>query len=234
MTSDPHNKKFLFDLNNFDELSEEEERKKNPPAPTFSLADMEEARASAFEKGKSEGLQMAKDSIEQRMEIIVQSLAQNFATLENEESIRSDKLEKACFVIIYKALKSVFPALFVAVSKTEIENFITKFFDETATKSQYKLIVHSDLVDTITPIAKKIHPEIIVKGDDKTPLSSAHIEWTQGKATWNPQKTADDIMAIIARYVDNPAELLDESAKTTHNEDSNSDNDVTPTDTEES
>ena len=70
------NKKFLFDLNNFDTYFEEEQKKK-PVEPTFSLQDMEDARVAAFEKGKAEGAQIAKDSIEQRTEILVQSLMSN-------------------------------------------------------------------------------------------------------------------------------------------------------------
>lgn len=218
MTSTPpKNKKFLFDLHNFDELSDEERRKKEPPAPTFSLQDMEEARNGAFEKGKHEGAQIAKDSMAQRTEILVQSIAGNLTLLESQENERLSTFEQDYFILVHKALSAVFPKLLEETATMELKNFMTGFFHETTANNGYSLYIHPDMVDAVTPHAKKMHPAISVYADEKLTPSAARIEWTKGTAIWNPEKMANEILDIIARHVNNPAELLDESGKNKHN-----------------
>lgn len=210
-------KKFLFDLNNFD-IDFEEEKKKKPKEPTFSLKDMEEARSAAFEKGKMEGEQVAKDSIEQRVEILVQSIAGNIATLETEEGKRHEKVTQDALVISYNTLKTLIPSLWDKIAEDDLKRFLSDFFSQSRAKSDFALFVHPSMVEAVTPYAQKIHSTIHVYGDEKLSPNASRIEWEQGGATFTPEQTADKIMNLIREQITDSSELLDESTKIQHNE----------------
>lgn len=226
-------KKFLFDLNNFDEHFEAEKNKK-PPEPTFSLHDMEEARTAAFEKGKQEGAQIAKDSIEQRTEILAQSLAANINGLEQSEQKRREHYTQDMLSIVHKALKTMMPSLYKTAIAQEIEDFLRDFFRQTAPRSNFVLHVHPDMINQITPLAQKIHTDLVIAGDSALSPTTARIEWPYGCAQWNPDDMMHRILDIIAQQVSDPSLLLDESAKNQHTE-ANEDNSAQsrPTITEE-
>lgn len=222
------NKKFLFDLNNFDTYFEEEQKKK-PVEPTFSLQDMEDARNAAFAKGKTEGAQIAKDSIEQRTEILVQSLISTISALEQKESTRNQKFEQDALVLAYKTLQTLIPALEDSIAIEDVKRFLSEFFLSAIPTSGFTLTVHSDMQDAITPHAQKLSSTISIETDDTLPPSSARIDWTQGHATWKPQIVTEKILSLISAHIDDPnalkAESLDESTKKPHNKENQTDAD---------
>ena len=219
MTSDPKNKKFLFDLHHFDiEAEEEARRKKTPPAPTFSLENMEDARAEAFEKGKEDGLKAAKDSIKQRVELVVQSLAGNIAALETEETKRENNFEQKSLILIHSALKKAFPDLLDRAASAQIKLFLADFFNESRIKSGFIVYVHPDIVSDITPYIDQLSADITLQPDAKLLPNASKIEWDKGHAFFDPDSMAEKLLGIIAEQVSNKAELLDESQKNPHNE----------------
>ena len=219
MTSDPKNKKFLFDLHHFDKEAEEaERRKKTPPAPTFSIQDMEDARANAFEKGREEGLKAAKDSITQRIELVIQSLAGNIASLETEETNRANDFRQSSITLIHNALQKAFPELLDMTATAQIKLFLTEFFNETRIRSGFVVYTHPDVTSQVEPYIKQLSTNITLQGDDKLPPNASRIEWDKGHAHFDPDSMAEQLLAIIAEQVSNKADLLDESRKKPHTE----------------
>ena len=218
MTSDPKNKKFLFDLHHFDKESEEAKKKKAPPAPSFSLQDMESARAEAFEKGKVEGTQQAKDSMTQRTEIVVQSIAGQLSVLDKQDHERIQHITDNSIVLIYKALAKAFPNLLTATSSDQIKLFLSDFFNETRVKSGFIVSVHPDMKDAISPYIEQFHQNITVQGDSSLTPNAAKIEWEKGTAHFDPDLLAQKLLDMIGENVTNKAELLDEPQKKPHNE----------------
>jgi hypothetical protein len=221
------NKKFLFDLNNFD-IDLEAEKKKKPKEPTFSLKDMEEARSAAFEKGKAEGIQIAKDSLEQRTEILVQSIAQNITVLEQAESQRQAAATQDALILVYKTLKSLIPSLWDIIAEDDIKRFLTDFFSKTVSKGEFQLFVNPSMTDAIKPHAQNILSTIIVSSDDTLALNAARIEWAKGHAAFTPEETAAKILKMIEDHITEKSELLDESQKKPHNEENISDSEEAP------
>jgi flagellar biosynthesis/type III secretory pathway protein FliH len=231
MTSDPKNKKFLFDLHHFDEETEEEKKKKNPPAPTFSMQDMDNARSEAFEKGKTEGLQAAKDSIVQRTELVVQSIAGNLSALEMQETERSDLFKQNNITLTHKALKKAFPELLDQTASAQIKLFLNDFFEETRIKSGFVLYVHPDIETQLNDYIPKFQADITLKADDTLAPNASKIEWEKGHAYFDPDSMAKQLLDIIAQQVADKAELLDESVKKPHNENRNADSGTKDKDT---
>jgi hypothetical protein len=199
MVNDPENKKYFFDLHNFDVDAEAEKKKaKEPPEPTFSMKDMEQARNESYEKGKSDGMEAAKESIEKRTEVVVQSLAGQLQQLESQEQNRKYDYEQSSLVLVYKTLKKVFPSLFHETKEAEVQLFLQKFFQETQNKIGFNVTIHHDTM----------------------PPNAATITWAKGSAHYDPEEMAQKLLDIIMDKIDDKAELLDDSSKTPHNEDS--------------
>ena len=182
---------------------------------------MEEARGAAFEKGKTEGAQIAKDSIEQRTEILVQSIAGNISTLERGEQARRDQYVQDALIIAYKTLQTLVPSLSNTLATEDINRFLKDFFKSTATQSGFQLTIHPDMEEAITPRAAVIHSDLKIVTDPKLAPTAATITWSEGHATWKPQAINDKILELIKTHISDPksleAELLDESTKKTHN-----------------
>lgn len=220
------NKKFLFDLNNFD-VDYEEEKNKKPKEPTFNLQDMEDARKAAFEQGKAEGLQTAKDGIEQRTEILVQSLAKSITSLETHEKERQEQFTQDALVIAYKTLAQIVPQILETTRSDNIKQFLSEFFLQTASKRNFCLFVHPEMIESVEPHAQHISSNLEIQGDSTLSPTQARIEWTHGTATFSPESIADKILLLIKENISDPtaleAELLDESEKNPHNEEDNTD-----------
>lgn len=227
MGSDPKNKKYMFDLNNFDE-DDDKEKKKAPPAPTFSLEDMESARKQAHEKGKEEGARIAKESIEQRTEILVQSIAHNFTSLDAQEDQRNKRFVDDSVLMTYKALKACLPSIMKDAAETEIKKALEGFFAGAGRGQSYKLFVHSDMKAAIEKYADAMHANITIQTDDSLAVSGSRIEWASGVAEWAPDKTAEAIIEIMKPFIHEKSELLDDSTKKTHNEQETPDDNAEP------
>lgn len=222
MASDPKNKKFLFDLHNFDEDEEAKKKEKKPaapPPPSFSLEDMEAARKQSFEKGKEEGARIAKESIEQRVELLVQSLAQNFTALDAQEENRNKRFVDDSVLMVYKALQAALPTLLTEAAEIGIKDALTGFFATAGrTSVQYKIFVHPDMSDAVKRYATQLHADLSVETDAALPVSGSRIEWASGMAEWSPDKTVTHILEIIRPFIKERSEILDDSTKKTHNE----------------
>jgi flagellar biosynthesis/type III secretory pathway protein FliH len=221
MVNDPENKKYFFDLHNFDVDAEAEKKKaKEPPEPTFSMKDMEQARNESYEKGKSDGMEAAKESIEKRTEVVVQSLAGQLQQLESQEQNRKYDYEQSSLVLVYKTLKKVFPSLFHETKEAEVQLFLQKFFQETQNKIGFNVTIHHDLKDSIQKHVETLHPNSELTTNDTMPPNAATITWAKGSAHYDPEEMAQKLLDIIMDKIDDKAELLDDSSKTPHNEDS--------------
>lgn len=214
-------KKFLFDLHDFQKEAEEEKERrknKNPPPPMFSLEDMESARQHAFEAGKQEGLQQAKDSIEQQTEIAVQSLTDAIKTLEEAEASRYDAYLNHSVAMAYKALKKALSPLLDVTREDQIKAALQTFFQDNTQKSDLTLFVHSSMVTAIEKHAKGLSPTMVVEKDDTLSAAQARIEWTNGIFEFKPDALVVQILQLFEKQLPDSEPSLDEQAKTQHNE----------------
>lgn len=233
MENDPKNKKYLFDLHNFDIDAEAEKKKdKTPPEPTFSIKDMEQARMESYEKGKAEGIQTAKESIEQRTEVVVQTLAAQLQQLEAKESERKADYEQSSLILIFNALQKIFPSLFEITKENEIKTYLEHFFQEAQSKIGYEITVHPDLQAPLEKYTQTLHPNTILSTNPQMSPNAVTIDWEKGCAHYNPEDMAQKLLDIIMDKVKDKSELLDDSTKKTHNEDATDAQELSSPDTQ--
>lgn len=221
MASD-HEHIFFNSLPDFEKEAEEEKRlRKIPKAPSFSLDDMEDARKSAFDKGHTAGLEMAKDSIEQQTEILIQSLTSRIQELENAEEQRHDNAIKNAISIAEKSMQHLLPAIIDRNGYELILNSLKTFFEEHTAKADMTLFVNPDLLKPIEKHIQNLSPTLALKPADSLSATQTRLEWTDGIYEFKPDIMVGEILNIIKQYSPNSDDLLDDLAQTTHTKDNN-------------
>ena len=210
---------FFNNLPDFEKEAEEEVRRRNmPKAPSFSLEDMEQARKDAFEKGREEGLQIAKDAIEQRTEILIHSLIDRIHDLEMAEDTRHAMAIDNSVSITYKAIEKLIPALLDKNKTALILHALDDFFRNHTNKHELTLFVHSSIQQAVEKHIQNLSKNIVIQTDNTMTDAQARMEWTNGSFEFKPDEMIAKILKIIEKHTDEPSESLDESAKTTHND----------------
>ena len=215
-------KKFFFDLHDFEKEAEEEKEKrknKTPPAPSFSLEDMEEARKASFDKGKEHGLQLARDSIEQRTELMVQSLADHVQALERAEQKRTDDYLAHSVAMTYKALKRLLQPLLDQKKEELIKAALIEFFAETTRKADMTLFIHPSMTDAISRHAQNLSSALAIKADNAMDPSQVRVEWASGIFEFKPDRLMEQILQTLEGRVENADLTLDDPSKKPHTTD---------------
>jgi flagellar biosynthesis/type III secretory pathway protein FliH len=212
--------KFFFDLHDFEKEAEEEKEKrsnKSPPAPSFSLEDMEEARRVAHEKGKEEGLQLAKDSIEQTTELIVQSLEDSVHALTKAEAQRHQDYLAHTVAITFKTVKKILPSLLDESKEDIIVAALTGFFAESTMKGDISLQVHPSMTEAVEKHIQKLGNTIVIEGNDQLNPAQAKVEWKNGLYEFTPDKLMEQILQTIKCRLPETDPILDDPQKKPHN-----------------
>ena len=219
-------KKFLFDLHDFEREAEEaKEKRKNktPPAPTFSLDDMEAARTAAFEKGREKGLEQAKDSIEQQTELLVQSLGQTLADLQSAEQKRHDIYLNHAVSMTYKTVSKMLPLLLDETKDQLIKTALHEFFTETTLKNPLTLFIHPSMKAPLEKYIQTVNHDITIMDDETLNPTQTRVEWQNGAFEFKPDHLMERILQTIqGRLIEDAhdvsEQILDAPEKKPHNE----------------
>ena len=220
--SDKRKQVFYNSLPDFDIQAEEEKRlRAEPKKPTFSLEDMEDARKSSYDKGHADGLQIAKDSIEQKTEILVQSIIDKVRDLEKEEKTREERSIENSIAIASKSLHRLLPAIISDQKKILIQNALTDFFKDHIHRHNLTLFTHPDMIKPVEKYIAMLSADVLLQPDEKLSPTQLKLSWVDGSFEFKPDQMVDDILKIIGDHVPEPSQTLDDSTKNTHTEDDN-------------
>lgn len=215
---------FFTNLPDFEkEAEEEKKRKRMPKAPSFSLDDMEDARKASYDKGHADGLQAAKDSIEQKTEILIQSLTGRIADLEQNEENRKNQSTENAVNITHKALSALLPTLINEHVSHLITESLDNFFKDQIPKSNMVLLVNPEMEKSVEKYLNTLGQNITLKTDDTIPPTQSKLTWDDGHYEFKPDIMVEQILHIIKQQLPNDADdALDDSPKTPHNDDETS------------
>ncbi len=215
----PNKHLFFNGLPDFEQQAIEEKIKARTPAePTFSLEDMEQARKEAFNKGHADGLETAKESIEQKTEILVQSVIKNVHALENQEIIRQQDYINNAISIAYKASEKILHNLLGDQKETLLKNALNDFMHDHTPETTLTLFVHPTLEKPIQKHIKTLSPTITLKGDDNLDETQSRMEWVDGTFEFTPDKMVQSILDAIHGKINEGQPVVDETQKIDHNE----------------
>jgi flagellar biosynthesis/type III secretory pathway protein FliH len=216
----PNKHIFFNGLPDFEQQEIEEKIKsRTPAAPSFSLEDMETARQESFNKGHADGLQTAKNSIEQQTEILVQSIINDVSSFETQELKRQKRYINDAISIAYKATEKILTALLDDQKEILIKSALTDFMQDHTPKTTLSLYVHPTLEKSVQKYIKILSPTIDLKSDDTLGETQSRMEWIDGTFEFAPDKMVQSILDAIHGKMNDDQAIVDETQKIDHNKD---------------
>lgn len=203
-------KKFLFDLNYFDDdnvMHKAEDPNAPPPAPTFSEEELEAAKKAAFDQGVAEGKKQALESIEQEKQNNLQSMQQSLSALFDCEEDRNQRLETHVIALAFKALEKTYPRFMELAGTLQTREML-----QTQLQTLRKL--PSIDISLAPAMAKRLEGEIhtlkerlaaqgswTILEDETLNEGACEIAWNNGGLDWRPDKVHAAITEAFAPYL---------------------------------
>jgi flagellar assembly protein FliH len=212
----PDPKKFLFDRNIFDEPEVEEEDNSPPPPPTFSEEEMEAARASAYDKGRRDGMAAEKASRDTEVSGLLKTIAATLPDLFAAEARREKLYEKEAVTLALSALRILFPALEARQGLAEVESVLREVLANAQGRTEIAIDLHPGAVEPIeahlSSLAERLEGvRVTVRADDRLGPGDCKMIWKDGGAVRDAGRLAEE----IARRMD---ESLAGTTVNRHNE----------------
>lgn len=208
LIKDLEKKKFMFDLNDFNEEYIEEEELEEEPPPTFSeeelQAAIQEAKAQGFQDGKMQGIQETKESIEQAVANTLERMAADMAILYNAEHERESLYEQESVQLAYILFNKLFPILEEKLGPEEFEKHLLSTLEKTHGQNNIQINVHPDIENAVKELILQIknphtHPEkLVVKADTSLGAYDYKISWDDGGAVRNRSEISEEIGTIMS------------------------------------
>lgn len=194
-------RKFMFDVNDFDEkdLPEEPLEPPPPPPPTFSEAELERARRESLAKGREEAAAEAEASRERHVADLLQTISREFSTLFAAEDLRNAQYEAESVRLTLATLQRLFPAMNQKYGLGEIQRVVSEVLESQREIAVIKLEVHPDYVETIHEHVRRVLKQANISGNCTVTGNQAlgpgdcRMNWENGGALRDSQGVAEDI-----------------------------------------
>lgn len=203
-------KKFLFDVNIFDEPDEPEvpAEPPPPPPPTFSEAQLEAARNAAFEEGRKKGIEEERASRDEKLAMLMGQISASMQTLFASEQAR-EKLYEAEAV---KLAEAVFAQLFPLYNAQKGFDEMTAVLTDTIQRQEGQ----AEILVEVAPCQKEgieAHIKTLTRQGGKTAFTvsadesleegQCRLSWSHGGALHNAPAMAEQIRAILEETLAN-------------------------------
>lgn len=207
-------RKFLFDIHNFDDPNAKDDVEEEPPPPTFSVEDLEAAKAHSYAEGRRDGNAEAQASFEKQVADTLGTVREHLHMLFGEEDRRARTFEKEAVQLAYTIFARAFPALHERGGLDEVLKTIDGVLE--TVRAQPELII-----DVPTPYAEAVnthiqgllrnnaHPVCTVRGHDDMSLGTCRIAWVNGSAVRDGHHIAEEIRRKIEQVLADQAILPD-------------------------
>ncbi len=233
-------KKFFFDINNFDEhadeVSEEElafiEREKE--LKTSHKDELLKTKNDAYEQGKKDGYEEARQSLEQKIALLLENAKHSFMELQANEQTRENRYEEEAAHLGVHIFKGIYPAWSTELGLLEIEAKIKDVLNRVTNQKSLIIEVSSLLSEEMERRLEPIRTElgslsIQIEGKDHMEAGDFRITWKDGGAVRDTKKLAARILeelkpGEISSDTDMIEENLAESEETRHNKEETQNN----------
>lgn len=216
-------KKFLFDMNIFDEPAEEEipAEPPPPPPPTFSEAQLEAARADGFEKGRQQGLQESAQSREERLAGLMARIAEDARQLFEAEAAREKLYETEALKLARAIFERLFPLYHSQCGFAELKAVLGDILQRQEGQAEILIEVSAEQKEGVEEHVARIAPAASgktmfrVEASESLQEGQCRLSWTHGGALYNAHAMAEEIRGILEEALANaPANGHDKESGT--------------------
>lgn len=215
--------KFFFDKNIFDEEDIEEEIVEEPPAPTFSEDELEQARKeaadTAYELGMKKGIEDTLNSIEQQTANTLDSVIHQIHPLLEEEAVREKRFEEEVIRLVLIVFTKLFPHLIEAHSQDEISLLVHEALTSQDAQTHIEISVYPSLKEHIVRHVAEVEKTIgtvercKVIENENISIGSCQIRWQDGGALKNMNIIAEQIITHLQKLLGIDNAIPDDSAE---------------------
>ncbi len=196
-------RKFLFDINNFDE-QEEPDPDAPPPPPVFTEDEMALGQKEAFERGRQKGLAEAKELREKAVADLVETVTDRLGRLFDSEIRRSQQFEAESLLLTRQIFEKLFPLLNEENGLAEVEKAVATVLETQRQQPDIIVEVHSDFLEDIRGVAdlvkRSVHlpGTVTVTANDTLNQGDCRLSWNDGGA----ERNATGLAAAIRKTLE--------------------------------
>lgn len=176
-------KKYLFDLNDFNEdvpVNTEEEE------PLYGDEDLNAAREDAFRQGQQDATQKIRDEQEERVLQCTESLTRHLGDLIQAEQRREASKNYDTARLTLSIVKKMMPNLARNYAEEEITSLVKQTLSDQNEEPRLVVVVHDSLLETlrdkIDAIAESqaFQGKVVIIADDSLKPTDCRVEWADG------------------------------------------------------
>ncbi len=211
-------KKYMFDLD-FDALEpavsaaavdapSEEELAPEPPPPTFSQFELEEAQRAAYAEGHAAGVREAAEVTERRHAEALTALAAALAAVQAAQRDGLDTVRRESILLAQAVVKKLHPEMARRYGVEGIGGVVHECLMQVDEAARLTVRVHPDLLEGVRAEAARVAEQaefdgkILFAADAKLALGDCRVEWGNGGADRDQALLWSEIETIVARAVD--------------------------------
>jgi flagellar assembly protein FliH len=210
-------KKFMFDINDFnDDVEEEEEEEVEPPPPTFSEEELANAKQKSYDDGFKRAAHEAEQSREKQVSEYCGLITQHVTDLFSQEEERVKIYETEAVKLSEAIFKQIFPVMNAQHGLEEIKAVIVDVLERHYENPSITITVPDEYLGDIDEFLKTrlddaLAKRITVNSNDKLGLSDCKVSWNNGGARRSATIMAENIKQQLQQ-------MLAEQSDITHNE----------------
>ena len=203
-----------FDVEQQDEVETEAEPEE-PPEPTFTLLQVEEARKQGYAEGRRDGSEEASKAIEAETRQLLEAMGQALPRISEAQSAANDRLSRQAAEVAAAIARKLMPALLERNGSAEIEALVEQCLQYLIEQPKISVRVgarHAEAIEAhlrTMAEATGFDGRFVVEPDDAMGPADCRIRWAGGGMERSADAVWQEIEASVARYVSS----LDETAE---------------------
>lgn len=182
-----------------------------PPAPTFSEAELEDAKKRAWDDALAEGLRQGRSEamggIEQVQVRLLENVISRMADLLTEQAARFTQQREMTLRIALTIARKMLPAYAERQGLAEIEAMVLNVVNELSSEPRLVVRVADSQLDTVTiKVQREVERrgftgKVVFMGDPDLGTSDCRLEWAEGGAERDTQRLWGEIDRLVAQVL---------------------------------
>lgn len=183
--------------------------------PTFSLDELEAARASAYAEGEAAGRQAMLESIEKIAADASALVAEHTRDLFSQEAARHEQMKHDAAALAQTILQKIAPRVLRASPLEDIAAVINEYVTLCYNEPRIVIRVADILVDQVKELSSRICLEqgylgkVVILGDPRLQNSDCRVEWADGGAERNEAHIQQELDHLISQYMEARRRAID-------------------------
>lgn len=212
-------RKYFFDVNNFDGPTvPEPEEDLPPPPPVYNEDELATEKKTSFEEGRTVGHQEEQQSRSQYIATQISELNTQILGLILAEQIREKRFEQEALHLCRALVGKLFPALTSRNGYNEIEDVITRVISKQPLSQIHIDVPLEDADEIKAHLAglKDIEPDrLIISGAADLTKGNCRMKWQDGGATRDHEALSAAIFAELDEVLAPPPQKVQNSESDT-------------------